>query len=169
MRYATTFGSSTISPYDKEYQEAINIGKFLAKKGFIVKCGGYQGLMEAVSLGVKEAKGECIGITLKEFNKRRPKNPNLSKEIIAENLFDRVKLLCQYSELFIVQKGSLGTLNELFFVWTLRYANLGNFKIAMIGKEWENLKKCDLIEKNLLKFLTFYKNAQEFIEKNQNL
>ncbi|NPA81210.1 MAG: LOG family protein [Epsilonproteobacteria bacterium] len=164
MKYATTFGSSTIKPHEKEYQEAIEIGKFLAQKGYIVKCGGYQGLMEAISIGVKEAKGTCIGITLQAFNERRPKNENLTKEIVTQNLHDRVKLLVEDSELFVIQKGSLGTLNELFCVWAIKYASLGDFRICMVGKEWESLKKCDLIDTSLLKFLEFYKDAEDFIK-----
>lgn len=164
-RYAATFGSSTILPYEKEYQEGIMIGSFLADKGYIVKCGGYQGLMEAVSIGVKEAGGECIGITLKAFNRRRPKNENLSKEIVVDNLHDRVKLLCKNCSLFVIQKGSIGTLNELFTVWAIKYASLDNFRICMVGKEWDALKNCSLIDKNLLKFLEFYKDANEFMKR----
>ena len=71
MKFATTFGASQVDD-EKLYLEGVELGKFLAQKGYIVKCGGYGGLMEAVSRGVREVGGEVIGLTLKYFDEIRP-------------------------------------------------------------------------------------------------
>lgn len=139
MKIATTFGSSTLGPGTAAYEEGVALGRLLAEHGYTVKCGGYQGLMEAVSFGVREAKGHCIGVTLEAFETRRPANPHLGEKIVCGDLFERLKVLCEGSRLFIAQEGSLGTFNELMMVWTLKYADLSDAKIILLGRHWENL------------------------------
>ncbi|MBU0458608.1 hypothetical protein KKF03_04130 [Patescibacteria group bacterium] len=62
-KFATTFGGSGYTPDSIQYQDGIRLGTFLAEQGYTVKCGGYYGLMEAVSQGVHEAGGQIRGIT----------------------------------------------------------------------------------------------------------
>ena len=161
MKIATTFGASRVDGL-KLYEEGVELGKFLASRGYIVKCGGYGGLMEAVSKGVREAGGEVIGITLKYFDEIRPKNPYLSKRIQAKDLFERLKLLIEGSELFVVQKGSIGTLNELFMVWALKYGMGLDFRICVIGDVYNELKSCAFIPKERLGDIEIYKSLNEF-------
>jgi uncharacterized protein (TIGR00730 family) len=138
-KYATTFGGSELDHSTQEYQDAIRLGEFLATKGYIVKCGGYYGLMEAVAKGVANKKGVCIGVTNASFD---PKNPNqyISQEIKCNDLFDRLRELTKNSELFIVQYGSFGTLTELFIIWCLAYTyTIKGIDICLIGSEWNTL------------------------------
>ncbi len=161
MRYATTFGASKI--YDEAtYKEGVELGKFLANRGYVVKCGGYLGLMEAVSKGVYQAGGEILGIGLKEFENERSINKYLTKKIIAEDLFERLKLLTKDSEMFVVQQGSIGTLNELFLVWALKYSLGRQFRICLIGKRYQSLKNCDFIPQTELHHLEIYNTLDEF-------
>ncbi len=163
MKYATTFGSST-SVDDKLYSEGVELGKFLAGLGYTVKCGGYLGLMEAVSRGVREAGGKVIGICLEAFEALRQNNPYLTEKIVARDLFERLKLLIEGSELFVVQKGSIGTLNELFMVWALKYSLGFKFRIALIGEHYNELKECQFIDPHTLAHLEFYSTLEEFKE-----
>ncbi len=161
MKYATTFGASKI--YDEDsYNEGVELGKFLAEEGYIVKCGGYLGLMEAVSKGVNEAGGKIIGIGLRQFESERTVNGYLREKIIAKDLFDRLRLLTKDSELFVVQSGSIGTLNELFMVWALKYSLGWQFRVCLIGKQYESVKICDFIPKSELHHLEFYNTLDEF-------
>ena len=51
------------SEIDKRIEEiTFEMGRLLAKNGFIVACGGLSGVMEAVCRGVKEENGLTIGI-----------------------------------------------------------------------------------------------------------
>ena len=160
MRFATTFGASKAEPSDKEYKEGIELGKFLALSGFVVKCGGYGGLMEAVSKGVASVGGKCIGIGLEEFDRFRPKNPYLSKKIVAKTLYERLELLIEGSELFVAQKGSIGTLNEIFMVAALKYSGLQpNIRIALIGKEYQEFNCFDA---NFKAVVEFYDSLEDF-------
>ncbi len=161
MKIATTFGASRVED-KKLYEEGVELGKFLAEKGYIVKCGGYGGLMEAVSRGVREAGGEVIGITLKFFDEIRPKNLYLTKRIQTPDLFERLRHLIEGSELFVAQSGSIGTLNEIFMVWALKYGLGLDFRICLIGENYEDFKHCSFIPKERLKEIEVYKNLEEF-------
>ena len=56
----SVFGSSRPRELDPEYVEALNIGRALAKAGFIVCNGGYGGIMEASARGAKEAGARVL-------------------------------------------------------------------------------------------------------------
>ena len=161
MKFATTFGASKSTQNSLEYNEGIKLGKFLSQNGYIVKCGGYQGLMEAVSKGVYEAGGKCIGVTIELFDKFRPKNPYLYKKIVCKDLYERLKNLIEGSELFIAQKGSIGTLNEIFMVAALKYGGfMPDIRIVLIGKEYKNF---NCFDENFLSIAEFYDSVDEFI------
>ncbi|BCD61199.1 hypothetical protein NitYY0826_C0032 [Nitratiruptor sp. YY08-26] len=160
MKVATTFGASKANHDSVEYQEGIELGKFLSQKGFIVKCGGYGGLMEAVSKGVYEVGGTCIGIGLEAFDRFRPPNPYLSKKILAKTLYERLELLIEGSELFVAQKGSIGTLNEIFMVAALKYGGLKpNIRIVLLGEFYKSL---NCFDENFLQNVEIYLSLEEF-------
>jgi uncharacterized protein (TIGR00725 family) len=47
---------------DNIYQKAYKLGGLFAKEGYLVYCGGGKGAMEAISKGVSEKGGTCVGI-----------------------------------------------------------------------------------------------------------
>ncbi|ACM92114.1 DapE downstream ORF 2 [Nautilia profundicola AmH] len=161
MKIVTTFGASRVDDAEL-YDEGVELGRFLAENGFTVKCGGYGGLMEAVSKGVKEGGGEVIGITLEYFDEIRPKNPYLTKRIPTKDLFERLKKLIEDSGMFIAQTGSIGTLNEIFMVWALKYGLGLDFRICLIGKIYEEFNNCTFIPKERLKDIEIYENLEVF-------
>lgn len=164
MKVATTFGASKIEKSSKFYEEGIELGKLLAQKGYVVKCGGYGGLMEAVSLGVHEAGGECIGIGLEQFDRLRPKNPYLSKKIIAKTLYERLELLIEGSELFIAQYGSIGTLNEIFMVLALKYGGIKpGVRMILLGEYYKELAKC--FDENFRNNVEIYTEISQLYDK----
>jgi len=161
MKTATTFGASRVDD-PKLYEEGVELGRFLAERGYVVKCGGYGGLMEAVSKGVNDAGGEVIGVTLEYFDKTRPKNPYLTKRIPTKDLFERLKKLIVGSDIFIAQTGSVGTLNEIFMVWALKYGLGLDFRICLIGDIYEEFKNCSFIPEERLGEIEIYKDIDEF-------
>lgn len=164
MKVATTFGASKIDGDSKYYQEGVELGKMLAQKGYVVKCGGYGGLMEAVSRGVQEMGGECIGIGLAMFDAFRPKNPYLSKKIVAKTLYERLELLIEGSDLFIAQYGSIGTLNEIFMVLALKYGGIKpNVRMILLGEYYERLAEC--FDENFRANVEIYTDLSQLYDK----
>lgn len=138
-KYASVFGGSELSRESPEYREAERLGEFLAQNDYVVKCGGYCGLMEAVSKGVKKAGGKCIGITNAAFDSKKC-NGFISEERKSKDIFDRLRNLIDDSKLFIFQKGSLGTMEELCTVWCLAYTKtIVDVKICLIGEFWPDV------------------------------
>ena len=159
-KFATTFGASVVKDGDL-YNQGVELGRFLAQRGYVVKCGGYGGLMEAVSRGVSEMGGKVIGIGILPFE-GRPENPFLSEKIVVPDLFDRLRLLTADSELFVVQRGSIGTLNELFAVWVLKYALGRDIRICLIGEEYQALYNCPFIPPERLGEIEVFNTLEEF-------
>lgn len=112
-KHAALFGGSGNNVESIEYKETIGIGSFLARNGFVVKNGGYGGMMEAVSKGVHEAGGKVIGITCKQVGPEKG-NRYLSETKVTVKLFERLALLMEETSVFIVQRGGIGTLSEVF-------------------------------------------------------
>ena len=111
-KYATLFGGGHRDTTSIEYKETILIGKLLADKGYVIKNGGYFGLMEAVSKGASENNGEVLGFTCRTFRTIKG-NDYLTKNYPCDDLYIRLKCLLEESEVFIVQRGGLGTLSEI--------------------------------------------------------
>ena len=139
-KFATTFGGSGYTSDTQQYQDGIRLGCFLAKEGYVVKCGGYYGLMEAVSQGVSEAGGQIRGITNASFDPKLA-NKHITEERKQRDLFDRIRQLIQgddESELLVSQEGSLGTLTEVFATWCLAYTQSLSkpVRLCLVGKSW---------------------------------
>jgi uncharacterized protein (TIGR00730 family) len=164
VRVATTFGASVAKRDSKLYEEGVELGRLLASKGYVVKCGGYGGLMEAVSRGVYEVGGECIGVGLERFDALRPKNPYLSKKIVAKTLYERLELLIEGSDLFVAQYGSIGTLNEIFMVLALKYGGIKpNIRIVLLGEHYVKLARC--FDENFVNNVEIYTGISQFYDK----
>lgn len=148
--WATVFGWSGAERDDPLYEEAIRLGFALAKNNWCVRCGGYAGTMEGVAQGVAAAGGTCVGITNASFDPKVA-NRHLAEERKAVDLFDRLRQLTEGSEMFVAQRGALGTLAEVLVVWCLAYTKtLTNISIHLIGSEWggvlEGLRSLPLSE-----------------------
>ena len=134
----TIFGSAVPKPGEKEYEDAYQLGKFLASNGFNVCSGGYQGIMDAVSKGATEQGAEAIGITVDLWGSTPSKY--LTKNIKCETLFERISKLIEYGDGFVILKGGTGTLLELAAVWEMINKNLLRKKpVACYSKMWKDI------------------------------
>ena len=96
---------------NKIYDTAFEMGKLLAKHGFVVVCGGLFGVMEAVAKGAAEEGGESIGI----LPTRNIKDANqYITWPIATGLGEMRNLLVVLNgELTVAIGGEYGTLSEI--------------------------------------------------------
>ncbi|MFQ6057914.1 MAG: LOG family protein [Anaerolineae bacterium] len=139
VKIVAVFGDSRVQEGSPAYEEARRLGQLLARSGFTVVNGGYQGTMEAVSRGVKEGGGRAIGVTAALFDPL-PANPWLDQEIKAQHLFDRLERLISLAEGFVVLRGSMGTLAELALVWNMaRIKPTPPRPIILVGQGWRRV------------------------------
>ena len=137
--WVAVFGSSEPGPSDPLYEDARRLGRLLAAAGHGVITGGYGGVMEGASRGAFEAGGETIGVTCATFVSRRP-NGFLGREVRAEDLFSRTRLLLDMSDCYVVLRGKSGTLAELSLLWAShRAGSLSDRRVVLLGDCWVGL------------------------------
>src|ERR1700704_4698952 len=142
MTSITIFGGSRVEPDSEEYLAAQQLGQALAEGGFGVVTGGYNGIMEAVSRGAKEAGGHVIGVTVDVIAPKLERLPKslLDQEVRTAALLERIDRLVELGAAYVVLPGGAGTLAELGIVWNL--ALLGALQdklIVVVGLGWERV------------------------------
>ena len=164
MKHATLFGGAMNITDSIEYNETVMIGELLVEKGYTVKNGGYRGMMEAVSKGVYMAKGKAIGYTCATFPSTQG-NSYLSETVVCNDIFDRLRNLISGSELFIIQRGGVGTVSELFLCLDIiRKQKENRPRIIAVGYFWKSiLKECEyLISDKELAMIEVVNDFKEF-------
>jgi uncharacterized protein (TIGR00725 family) len=132
--------------------------------------GGYDGVMEAVSRGAKDAGGRVIGVTVDVIAKNFQRQPNayLDQEIQTAALLERIDKLVELGSAYVVLPGGSGTLVELGAVWNLAFLGALHGKpIIVVGQGWQRvlrlmLQELHTIESDLQVF-TFVPDAQSAV------
>ena len=138
-KVAAVFGGGQRDEKSQEYIDTIEIGKILGKHNYSVKSGGYYGIMEAVSRGIIQEDGEAIGYTCKKFPSTHGNN-YLTETIVCDDIYDRLRGLIENTDIFIIQRGGIGTLSELFLTLDqVRKIKNHRPKIILIGKHWHSI------------------------------
>ena len=135
------FGSSQPREGMQDYEEARAVGYALARAGYTVVTGGYHGIMEAASLGAKEAGGTTIGVTTDFFAVRNlMANVYIDTEIRVPSYADRLVKLISLSDGYVIMRGGSGTLSELFCSWELvKNGSLPLRPIVLYGDHWKRI------------------------------
>ncbi len=135
-REITVLGSARLTPDNKYYKLAEEIGSLLGKNGFTTITGGGPGIMEAANKGAYEAGGESVGLNIQlPFEQRI--NPYVKKSIAFHYFFSRKLMLTSPAQAFIFLPGGFGTLDEFFEV--VDYMVMGQMEtspIILVGKEF---------------------------------
>jgi uncharacterized protein (TIGR00730 family) len=110
---------------DPAYMDAArHLGRLLARDGIgLVYGGGSVGLMGEVADAVLQAGGEAIGVIPHALWAREVGHRGLTDLRIVETMHERKAMMADLSDAFIALPGGLGTLEEIFEIWT--WAQLG--------------------------------------------
>ncbi|KAF1065455.1 MAG: LOG family protein YvdD [Pseudomonas citronellolis] len=102
------------------YQQAAeNLGRHLAESGLrLVYGGGAVGLMGMVADAALAAGGEVIGIIPQSLEDAEIGHKGLTRLEVVDGMHARKARMAELSDAFIALPGGLGTLEELFEVWT---------------------------------------------------
>ncbi|GEM_PF-2464893 len=162
MKTITVFGGR-IAP-KKDLEDAYCLGRKIGKKGYILKTGGYSGIMEHSAAGCVKGGGEVIGVCIKgNFNGRAIPNKYSTMQIFAENLDERVNELLR-TDMVVVFPGRLGTLDELIRAWANKETS-GNFPIYVYGEKnkilLEFLRRNDYISEEDFSLIKYVDNIDE--------
>jgi uncharacterized protein (TIGR00730 family) len=160
------FGSSTLRRTDPDYRIAHELGATLALAGADVMTGGYEGAMEACSRGCHEAGGHVVGVTVQLFDARGGANRWVKERIHAPDLYERLRHLVGRADGFVAVPGSVGTLTEVFFTWTMLSAGGRRpAPLVLLGDAWQEYlvahRKSDLVHPEQFEFLSTARTAEE--------
>lgn len=98
---------------------ALRVGELLAARGIgLVYGGGRVGLMGAVADAVLAHGGEAIGVIPHFLNQREIEHRGLTELHVVETMHERKAKMAALSDAFVALPGGIGTLEELFEVWT---------------------------------------------------
>lgn len=116
------------------YREAAAaFGRLLAESGIGVVYGGASiGLMAAVADAALEAGGEVIGVIPQALVDREVAHHGLSDLRIVHSMHERKALMAELSDGFVALPGGVGTLEELFEVWTWSHLGLHRKPCALL-------------------------------------
>ena len=117
----SVFGGRDITP--EVYENSGEIGRLLAREGYLVFCGGGQGVMEAISKGVSEAGGTVIGILKgKELEEG---NDYLTIPIATGMDIARNAVLAYNCDAAVAISGKYGTMSEIAYAFQLNKPVVG--------------------------------------------
>jgi len=117
-----------------EYADvARELGATLAERGVGVVYGGASvGLMGVVAEAVLAAGGEAIGVIPQALVDREVAHPGLSELHVVGSMHERKALMAGLADAFVALPGGIGTLEELFEVFTWRQLGLHDKPIALL-------------------------------------
>jgi len=103
---------------------AAQVGRMLAERGIgLVYGGGRVGLMGALADAALAAGGEVIGVIPQALLERELGHRGLTELRVVDSMHARKALMGELASGFIALPGGVGTLEELFEVWS--WATLG--------------------------------------------
>jgi uncharacterized protein (TIGR00730 family) len=98
---------------------AARLGQTLARRGIVLVYGGGRvGLMGALADAALEARGEVIGVIPQALLDREIGHRGLTELRIVGSMHERKALMAELADGFVALPGGIGTLEELFEVWT---------------------------------------------------
>lgn len=145
MKIAVYCGAATGE--DPVYQQAAKaLGYKLAKNNIeVVYGGGQTGLMGTLAEAVLNAEGKITGVTTSSLIDQEQASSVIQLEVTPD-MHARKKRMAELADAFIALPGGIGTLEEIFEVWT--WARLGFHQ-----------KPCGLLNTN-----GYYNHLLAFIE-----
>ena len=139
-KIVSVFGSGKVGEEAESFKLAEEIGFAIAKNGYALANGGYNGTMLAGAKGAARANGKVIGVVCSAFKNSRA-NDYVTEKVITCSLDERVKTLIDMADAYVVLGGATGTLLELASVWELKNKKfLSNEKpVILMGDYWDGL------------------------------
>lgn len=127
MRSVCVFCGSSAGNSDTYPAAARAVGRAVAERGLRLVYGGAMvGLMGAVADSALAAGGEVIGVIPVALVERELAHEGLSEIHHVKSMHERKAMMADLSDAFLALPGGVGTLEELFEVWT--WAQLGHHR-----------------------------------------
>lgn len=113
---------------------ATQVGSWIgAHGGQLVYGGGRGGLMGIVADATLQAGGQVIGIIPQALVDREWAHRDCTELHIVDTMHERKRMMAERSDAFLAMPGGIGTLEELFEVWTWQQLGYHNKPIGLLN------------------------------------
>jgi uncharacterized protein (TIGR00730 family) len=115
---------------------ATDTGKELAARGHtLISGGGRVGMMGTVAAGARSGGAHTVGVIPQTLVDWEVADTDSDELIVTDGMGSRKNLLIERSDAFITLPGGLGTLDELFEVWTTATLDLHRKPIVLLDPD----------------------------------
>ncbi|MFG2037353.1 TIGR00730 family Rossman fold protein [Dactylosporangium sp. NPDC048998] len=115
---------------------AYDLGVEIGRRGHgLVSGGGCVGMMGAVADGARAGGARTYGVIPQNLVDREVADTKSDELVVTDGMASRKTLLIEKSDAFITLPGGLGTLDELFEVWTTAMLDLHRKPIVLLDAD----------------------------------
>jgi len=121
---------------DPAYLElAAEVGRRLAERGHrVVSGGGRVGMMGTLASGARAAGAHTIGIMPEPMIPWEVADTEADELLTTVDMASRKTLMVEKADAFLILPGGLGTLDELFEVWTLGALGMHDKPVVLLDE-----------------------------------
>ena len=113
---------------------AAEVGRLIGQRGWrLVYGGGHVGLMGVVADATLAAGGEVVGVIPRVLTQREVEHRGLTELLVVDTMHQRKQLMAERADAFLALPGGIGTLEELFEVWTWRQLGYHDKAIGLLN------------------------------------
>lgn len=173
MKSVCVFCGSSIGKDPIYKKSAYDLGVQIAKENLsLIYGGGSVGLMGILANAMLEHGGEVIGVIPEFLYNHELGHDGVSELIIVDSMHQRKQKMADLADGFIAMPGGIGTLEELFEIFTWSQLALIKKPVAIFNVNhfydniFELLNKMaeeEFIKKETVESLIFSQNIQELI------
>jgi uncharacterized protein (TIGR00730 family) len=117
-------------------EAARDTGTLIGRLGWqLVYGGGRAGLMGEVADAALAAGGRVVGVIPRSLMQRELGHGGLHELHVVETMHERKRLMAERSDAFLALPGGIGTLEELFEVWTWRQLGYHDKPVGLLNTE----------------------------------
>ena len=104
-------------------------------QGQLVYGGGNSGLMGVLAQATKAAGGRVVGIIPRALVNKELANHDCDELHVVDTMHERKAMMAERSDAFLALPGGIGTLEELFEVWTWRQLGYHDKPIGVLDAD----------------------------------
>ena len=133
MERICVFSGSSPGAHSDYLRAAQELGRALADQDVALVYGGASvGLMGAVADAMLDAGGEAIGVIPQALVDREIAHPGLADLRVVGSMHERKALMAELADGFVALPGGMGTLEELFEVYTWTQLGLHSKPLGLL-------------------------------------
>jgi uncharacterized protein (TIGR00730 family) len=115
-------------------EAARSLGELIGRSGdTLVYGGGRVGLMGAVADAVMAAGGKVFGVIPQALMDREVGHAGLTELHVVQTMHERKQLMAERADAFISLPGGIGTLEELYEVWSWQQLGYHDKPVALLN------------------------------------